>query len=128
MSRDSRYASRGATAEIDRARSLLVGDRVAFHGERQARWKVRACGERYVVLTKPFNNFGRTDRSYGRHHYTVIDLAEGIRGTDDCVGSLGYESDEEIEHALGRMESGDFEISVRNNVTLDIRRVAVGAP
>lgn len=112
--RDPRYASPG---EVEAAKALKVGDRVRFTGEKQARFKVRARGERYIVLTKPFN---LTRPGYGKWHYTVIDLELGIRGTDDCVGSLGYESEEEIAHALELLETGDFEISIRNNVGLQI--------
>lgn len=122
MSRDPRCAPAGEPASIELASALKTGDRVRFEGEKQARWKVRARGERYVILTKPFNNFGR-ERRYGKHHYTVIDLELGIRGTDNCVGSLGYETEEQIAHALERLESGDFEISVRNNVRLTVRDV-----
>jgi hypothetical protein len=111
-----RIAPPGPAESVERARSLDVGNRVRFFGESQARFKVSARGDRYIILTKPFNPRKTV-------LYTVIDLELGIRGTDDCLGSLGYESEEQIERALRLLEAGEFEISVRNNVSLRIADV-----
>lgn len=115
-----RLASPGLPESIEAARALAVGDRVRFRGERQARFKVQARGDRFVILTKPFN---------ARHCciYTVIDLEQGIRGTDD-YGGLGYESEQEIAEAMAMFDSGDAGVSYRNNVSLDIRDVKRAKP
>jgi hypothetical protein len=110
--RDRRYATAG---ETETSAGLAAGDRVWLGGKKQP-WTVRARGSRYIICTKPFN----PKRSV---LYTIIDLELGIRGTDDCVGSLGYETDVEIAEAMRLLEAGEFEISVRNNVTLDVDRV-----
>lgn len=112
-----RLATPASADQISVAGMLRVGDRVQFAGEKQARLKVRARGERYLILTMPFN---------ARHTslYTVVDLELGVRGTDN-YGGLGYENAEEIADSMARFDSGDAEISRRNNVTLDIRKVVV---
>lgn len=45
--------------------------------------------------------------------YTVIDTVNELRGTDNAVGSLGYETREDCESALTLFEDGDFEYSRR---------------
>jgi hypothetical protein len=71
---------------------------------------------RWVICTKPFNL---------RHTvlYTIIDFDSGVRGPDNLVFSFGYESEEDIVDAMGCLESGDMEISVRYEVYLDIESV-----
>lgn len=114
--RDTRYAFEGDTSEAEK---LAVGDRVWLAGTRRA-WNVRARTERYVICTQPFN-LKRTVL------YTVIDLALGIRGTDN-YGGLGYDTDEEIARAAHLFSERGIrteyaEISVRNNVKLVVERV-----
>lgn len=92
-----------------------VGDRVRFQEEKQA-YTIQARGERYVVCTKPFNA-RRTVL------YTVVDLAEEIRGTENLVLSAGAETRAQCEEMLARLEGrGDTEwateISHRNRVPL----------
>jgi hypothetical protein len=118
--RDPRLAGAGPDESVEAASVLNLGDRVRFGDEKRARFKVRAKGDRYVILTYPFH---MKEKWRGNVVYTVIDLELGIRGTDDAIGSLGYETDEAIARAHGLLESGEFEISVRNNVTLDIADV-----
>ena len=110
-----RIASAGSPESIEAAKALCVDDRVRFRGEKQARFKVRARGNRFIILTKPFN---------ARHTciYTVIDVERGIRGTDN-YGGLGYDTPEEITEAVDLFNRGEARVSVRNNVSLDIRDV-----
>lgn len=57
--------------------------------------------------------------------YTVIDLALGLRGGDNAVGSLGYETREQCAEAIRLFESGQFEHSRRNPpIDLHIAEVA----
>lgn len=113
--RRRRRATAGPPESLEQAKALVVGDRVRFHGESQARFKVRARGERYVVLTKPFN---------AQHTvlYTVIDLHEAVRGPDDSWGT-GYETAEEIAEALAKLEAGEVALSQRASVSLWIAAV-----
>jgi len=46
--------------------------------------------------------------------YTVVDTQQGMRGVDDAIGSLGYETREDCERALAEFESGRFEFSHRS--------------
>jgi hypothetical protein len=46
--------------------------------------------------------------------YTVLDLERGLRGEDNAIGSLGYETREACERAIALLESGEFEYSRRS--------------
>lgn len=115
--RDPRFAPRGDEVSLATAVALQVGERVRFGGEAQARWTVQAHGGRYVILTRAFNDFGR-DRGV-KQQYTVIDIYHGIRGAHDSYGH-GVETEEDIARCLAALEADEIEVSVRNNVTLDI--------
>lgn len=78
-------------------------------------WNVRARGDRYIILTQPFN----PRRSF---IYTVIDLNRGIRGPHNSYGHP-ITTEEEIATAIAALESGEIEISRRRAVTLDIEWV-----
>lgn len=56
--------------------------------------------------------------------YTVIDLVNELRGPDDAVGSLGYESREDCEAAIALFECGEFAFS-RRTPPIALRIVAV---
>lgn len=97
---------------------LHVGDRVRFEGETyRVWWTVRAVSTdgRWAILTKP-HNVAQTVL------YTVVDFDDGVRGPDN-YGSLGYESPEEIERAMGMFVAGEAEVSVRYDVPLRIAEV-----
>jgi hypothetical protein len=93
-----------------------VGDRVTFFGDLQP-FKVQAAGTRFVVLTRPYNPKRTTT-------YTIMDLEEWVRGTENLVFSMGFETREQCEEALARLESRDeeirTEISRRNRVAIVI--------
>lgn len=114
--RDPRFAPRGDRSSLATAASLKVGQRVRFDGEAQARWKVRAKGGRYVILTKPYNLPHWTG---AKQSYTVIDLYHGIRGAHDSYGH-GVEKEEDLARCLAALEADEIEVSVRRNVTLSI--------
>lgn len=101
------------------ARNLQVGERVRLDGTKRA-WKVRARGERYIVLTQPFN-LRRTVL------YTVIDLEMGRRGTVTSW-ACGFETEDEIAESLAMLERGDTELSSRNNVPLLFERLPLATP
>lgn len=122
VARDPRYAAEGTPESIGLAYRLGVGDRVRFAGEKQARFKVVACGARFRILKKPFNLHPRA-----KSLYTVIDLDLGIRGTHDSYGH-GVEDTTAIARTLAALEAHQIEISVRNNVRLDIADVKPATP
>ena len=90
--------------------SAKVGDRVRFAEEKQA-YTVQARGERFLICTKPFNP-RRTVL------YTIVDLAKGVRGTEDLIFGLGAETREQCQQMLDRLERGDTDVSYRNRVPL----------
>lgn len=91
---------------------LTKGDKIWFPGERRP-YKVRACDDRYAICTKPFNP-KRTVL------YTIIDLYEQVRGTENLIFCMGFETDEQCEEALCRLITGESEVSHRNRVELHI--------
>jgi hypothetical protein len=96
---------------------LQVGDRVWFDGEVQG-YTVQARGERYLICTKPFN-LRRTVL------YTVVDLEEEVRGTENLLFGMGAETREEM---LARLEGPSpspwrTEVSYRNRVPLRARKM-----
>jgi hypothetical protein len=94
---------------------VSVGDKIKFYGESQ-RYTVRACNGQFAVCTKPFN-LKRTVI------YTIIDFGQGIRGTENLIFCMGFETDEDCAKALERLISGDTEVSSRNQTPLRIESV-----
>jgi len=94
---------------------MKKGDRIHFEEESRP-YVIRSIGERYVVCTKPFNL---------RHTvlYTVVDMKENVRGTEDLVFGLGAETDKQCEEMLYRLEHDVTEISHRNRIPLLIKYV-----
>jgi len=72
-----------------------VGTRIWFAGEKKP-YRVRARSSRYLVCTKPFNP---------RHTvlYTVVDLDEKIRGTENLIFCAGAETDENCVEMVERL-------------------------
>jgi hypothetical protein len=97
-----------------------VGTRVWFP-EYKRPYRIRARDGRYIVLTQPFN-LRRTVL------YTIIDLAEGVRGPENLIFGQGAETDEQCEAIVRRLNgsaAGSIrtEVSRRNRVSLRVTRV-----
>lgn len=99
---------------------LTIGDKITFAEERLA-YTVQARSGRYLVCTKPFNP---------KHTvlYTVVDLVENVRGTENLIFGMGAETREQCEEMIerleGRTEDGfRSEVSHRNRVPLKVTRV-----
>lgn len=92
-----------------------VGNKVHFEGERNA-YTIRACDSRYLICTKPFNPRKTV-------LYTIVDLLEKVRGTENLVFCMGFETDEDCQEALQRLQSGETEISYRNRVELKFKSI-----
>lgn len=96
---------------------VSVGDRIWFAEERIG-YTIQAVSSdaRWAACTKPFP-LHRTVI------YTVIDFQRALRGVDDCIGSLGYETREECQRAIEAFEAGEFEHSRRPGpIPLNVRR------
>lgn len=94
---------------------LAVGDRINFASEKRC-YTVQATDGRYAVCTKPF-------AACRTVMYTIVDLEEEIRGTEDLIFGFGFGTRQECEEALERLRAGDSGISRRNRVPLDIVEV-----
>jgi hypothetical protein len=94
---------------------LKKGDKVWFPGQKQG-YTVRVRNDRYVICTKPFNPRKTV-------MYTIIDMKQQIRGTENLIFCMGFETDEQCEEALQRLANGDSEISRRNRVPLVIEKI-----
>jgi len=91
----------------------FIGDRIKFKEEKRL-YVVQACSERYLICTKPFN----LKKTY---LYSIVDLVEKIRGTDNYVFSPhNYNNKEGAELALQELSSGKMRISNRNRIDLNI--------
>lgn len=100
--------------------NFRVGQKVKFFREKQ-RFTIRACNERFAICTKPFNP---------RHTviYTIVDLKENVRGTENLVFGFGAETDEECSEMLERLTKGtenglETQVSHRNGMKLDIESI-----
>lgn len=91
---------------------VKVGTKIWF-GRDKRPYHVKACNERFAICTKPFN-LQKTVL------YTICDWEKGIRGTENLVFCMGFETTEGCEEALERLTSGESEVSQRNYVELDI--------
>lgn len=95
-----------------------VGSKVWFVGEKRP-YRIRARNDRYLVCTKPFNLLKTVI-------YTVVDLQEQVRGTEDTILCLGAETDAHCNAMLARM-GAESEVSRRNRVPLNVLRISVSA-
>jgi len=91
------------------------GQKVFIKNEKRP-YRVRACDERFAICTKPYNP-QRTVL------YFIIDKKNNVRGTENLIFGMGFESDKDCEEALDRLQNGESEVSYRNRVPLDIARV-----
>ena len=91
---------------------LSKGDKVKFASEKQ-HFTVREANDRFAICTKPFN-LRRTVI------YTIVDKKLQIRGADDLIFGMGYETDEQCKDALERLERGEAAVSRKKFIPLDI--------
>lgn len=95
---------------------IRVGTKIKFPEEKQ-RYTVQACDGRYAVCTKPFNCRKTV-------LYTIIDVQEKIRGTENLIFCVGFETKEQCQEALQRLAKGESEISYRNRIPLVIESLS----
>lgn len=96
---------------------VKVGSLVSFEEDPpEDVFTVQARGDNFLVATFPFE---------GTVMYTVIDPAQGIRGTENLVFSAGAETVEQCQEMIARLEGKDTdiqtEISRRNFVQIEVR-------
>ena len=94
---------------------VFIGSKIWFEEEKQG-YTVRAIGGKYIILTKPFNP-KRTVI------YTILDIEEKVRGSEDLIFCMGAETDEECQEMLKRLIDGESEISSRNFIEARISKI-----
>ena len=100
---------------------IKVDDKIQFNEEKRV-YTVQARGDRYLICNKPYN-FKRGVL------YTVVDLDENIRGTENLIFCAGAETREQCEEMLERLEGRNdnlgfkTEISHKNQIPLKINNV-----
>ena len=93
------------------------GQKIWFEEEKHP-YTIRACDDRYLVCTKPFNLRKKTVM------YTMVDLHENIRGTDGyAIGPYDYYNQADCDSYLKELQNGEIEISSRNRISLNIKKV-----
>lgn len=91
---------------------MEVGDKIKFKKEKQ-KYTIQACNYRYFVCTKPMN-------AQKTVLYTIVDLVEQCRGTENLILSMGFETREKCEECLQRLIAGETEVSHRNRIPIDL--------
>jgi hypothetical protein len=89
----------------------FVGDKIRFEEERCS-FTVQAAGPRFLVCNRPL---------FGGWFYTVVDLVENIRGTEDRVFCMGANTRERCAEMQDRLETGLSAVSKRNRIPLKIK-------
>lgn len=103
---------------ITTLKTVVVNQRVKFSEEGHP-YKVMARSDRYIVLTKPFN-------AKKTVLYTIIDLVDNVRGTENLLFGASFETSKSCEEAIQRLHGlGNYldfttTISHRNRVNLNI--------
>lgn len=97
-------------------RPYMVGDRLLLGPDPRRWWTVRAASDRFTVCVQqvPFQKRGTL-------RYTVLDPENERRGPCNLIGwgyGDGSYSEAECAEMLAEFESGDLEVSHRNNVPL----------
>lgn len=94
---------------------LNPGDKIKFKSEK-LRYTVQSACDRYAVCTKPFNP---------KHTvlYTIIDFERNVRGRENLIFCMGFETKEQCEEAHARLIAGESQVSWRYYQDLDIEKV-----
>lgn len=90
--------------------NLKVGDKVKFESDR-CRYTVMSASKRYAICTRRFMKTVM---------FTIIDFDKQIRGVDNLLFGMVYETKEQCDYNLDMLVNGEMEISKRNFISLDI--------
>lgn len=94
---------------------MELNNKVYFLEEKQP-YKVRAIKNNVAILTKPFN-LRKTVL------YTILDISNMIRGSENLIFGLGAETDKQCNEMLERILNKESEISYRNRIRANIVKV-----
>lgn len=98
-------------------KAATVGQHIKFAEERR-HYQIQARDERFIICTAPHRD---------SYFYVIVDLEEGIRGPDNLVFHHGYDSKDQCEENLKRLNSthenddeNGLEISYRYRLDLNV--------
>lgn len=111
----AQYRARKDAGLLEAVAFAGVGDRLKFREERLA-YTIQARDKRYLICSKPFNA-RRTVL------YCIVDTLEKRRGPENLVFGFGAETRRQCREMLGRLVTGQSEISYRRALPLDVQRV-----
>ena len=94
---------------------IKAGDYIWFYGEKQ-KYIIQSCDDRFVICTKPFNARKTVT-------YSIIDFERNIRGRENLIFCMGFETKKECEEALERLQKGESEVSYRHYEQLEITKI-----
>ena len=98
-----------------------VGDKIYFAEEKKP-YTVRACDERFLICTKPYNFKPKMVI------YTIVDLKEKIRGTDNySIGWCDYYYTKDCKKILKELQktADSTTTEIINTLTQSSERVIV---
>lgn len=115
-----------------------VGSKIRF-SEDPLPYSVMASDERYMVCTRKLNRRKDADilwkevevnafLSFSEAYnslkndpvYTIVDLEESIRGTENLIFGMGFGSKKKCREAITRLRNNESEISYKNRISLNI--------
>lgn len=100
-------------------KKLKIGQKVFFK-EEKAGYTVKAVSERYAILTKPYKS---------TVIYTILDLKEKIRGTNNLVFNIyDYKKQEDIDKCMEDLnrdilDADAARLSTRNHIPIKITMI-----
>ncbi len=56
--------------------------------------------------------------------YTIVDLKEKVRGTENLIFGMGAETDLQCSQMLDRLDRGETHVSHRNRIPLKISKTS----
>jgi hypothetical protein len=129
-------------AKPDVMRRFLEGQSVLFE-EDSLPYTVIVRNKKYVICTRKLNKRRDSDllwreverRAYYTFMdayeslkkspiYTIVDLDNNIRGTENLIFCMGFGTKKLCEEALKRLSNGESEIRSRNRIPLNIVKVS----
>ena len=100
---------------------LNKGDKVKFRSERH-KYTIKAVSRNFAICTKPFN-------ARKTYLYTIIDIAEGMRGPENLIfNCTDLDTERGCREMMLRLRKGKTELSHRNSIPLDIEQIILTNP
>lgn len=90
---------------LEDLKNLKVGDKIYWKNEKKC-YTIKAKNDRYLIVVKIL---------FGKPHYSILDLQEGVCSTNDYIfNPYDYSNQEDIDKSLIDLEKNEYELSRRN--------------